>query len=128
MFIGSLQDLLLTNTLQTDWDTYCQSSAELYELWCAGDEAALRERINQENTLPMLPQSIKEHFKTLLEEYDKGMNENRNKKMLNTAISYLEGQRKVFFAVGLAHLLDDTSGLVDGLRQAGYTVELVQYS
>ncbi len=123
-----LQDLLLTNTLQTDWETYCQSSAELYELWCAGNEAALRERINRENTLPMLPQSIKEHFKSLLEEYDKGMNKDRNKKMLNTAITYLEGRQKVFFAVGLAHLLDDTSGLVDSLRQAGYTVELVNYS
>ena len=46
---------------------------------------------------------------------------------LETAISYLESEETVFFAVGLAHLLVD-EGLVDTLREAGYTVELVTYS
>jgi hypothetical protein len=48
--------------------------------------------------------------------------------MLKVAISYLESGETVFYAVGLAHLLDDVNGLVDTLREAGYTVELVQYA
>jgi len=47
--------------------------------------------------------------------------------MLEVAIEYLESDQVVFFAVGLAHLLDDVNGLVDTLRDAGYTVELVAY-
>ena len=48
--------------------------------------------------------------------------------MLKVAIEYLESGKTVFYAVGLAHLLDDQNGLVDALRAAGYTVELVQYA
>ena len=40
---------------------------------------------------------------------------------------YLESGDVVFYAVGLAHLLAE-SGLVQALRDAGYTVELVTYS
>ena len=48
--------------------------------------------------------------------------------MLKKAIEYLESDKVVFYAVGLAHLLDGTNGLVDTLREAGYTVELVTYA
>ena len=48
--------------------------------------------------------------------------------MLKAAINYLESGETIFYAVGLAHLLDDVNGLVDALRNAGYTVELVQYA
>ena len=44
------------------------------------------------------------------------------------AIEYLESGDVVFYAVGLAHLLDSENGLVDTLREAGYTVELVNYA
>ena len=50
----------------------------------------------------------------------------RNKGMLDVAVSYLEGEETVFYAVGLAHLLQE-NGLVDTLREAGYTVEQVIY-
>ena len=46
--------------------------------------------------------------------------------LIKAAKEYLEGDDTVFFAVGLAHLLGET-GLVDALREAGYTVELVEY-
>ena len=48
--------------------------------------------------------------------------------MLKTAIEYLESGEVIFYAVGLAHLLDNTNGLVQALRDAGYTVELVTYN
>ena len=41
-------------------------------------------------------------------------------------ISYLESGDVVFYAVGLAHLLQE-NGLVDALRASGYTVEPVVY-
>ena len=62
----------------------------------------------------------------MYEEYNNAMNLERNRKMLEVAISYLESGETVFFAVGLAHLLVE-EGLVDTLRDAGYTVELVTY-
>lgn len=46
--------------------------------------------------------------------------------MLDVAIEYLESDDVVFYAVGLAHLLAE-DGLVNTLREAGYTVELVSY-
>ena len=65
--------------------------------------------------------------KPLFEEYYKKMSTDRNKGMLDTAIEYLEGDQVIFYAVGMAHLLDSETGLVDALRQAGYTVEKVAY-
>ena len=68
-----------------------------------------------------------EDQKDLIEEYNTAMSYDRNEGMLKVAIDYLESGETVFYAVGLAHLLDDVSGLVNALRDAGYTVELVQY-
>ena len=62
-----------------------------------------------------------------MDEYNKAMDGDRNKGMLEVAKSYLESDQVVFYAVGLAHLLSEDGGLVDALRAAGYTVELVQY-
>ena len=62
------------------------------------------------------------------EEYEKAMSYDRNEGMLEVAKQYLESGDTVFYAVGLAHLLDSNNGLVDTLQQAGYTVELVQFA
>ena len=60
-------------------------------------------------------------------EYNQAIAVQRDELMLEKAIEYLEGEQTVFFAVGLAHVLGET-GLVDALREAGYTVSLVTYS
>ena len=62
----------------------------------------------------------------LYNEYNNAISVDRNEGMLKAAIDYLESGDTVFFSVGLAHLLAD-NGLVNALREAGYTVELVQY-
>ncbi|MBR5570398.1 MAG: TraB/GumN family protein [Oscillospiraceae bacterium] len=126
-----LQELLLTESMGGTVAEYTTGAMELYELWCGGDEAALRERINEEvDTSEMTDEELAEYTAALplLEEYEKGMETDRNTGMLKVAKQYLESGDVVFFAVGLAHLLDDTNGLVDTLRQAGYTVELVTYA
>jgi len=126
-----LQELLLEDSLEYTSAEYCAGVEELYELWCAGDEAALREELSSTvDTESMTDEELAEYEdqKALIDEYNKAMSFDRNKGMLKVAIDYLESGETIFYAVGLAHLLDDVNGLVDALRDAGYTVELVQYA
>ena len=107
-----------------------QDVVELFEMWCAGDEAALREMLSDAvDTSEFTEEELAEYEEELpyIEEYNKSMSYDRNDGMLEVAIGYLESGDVVFYAVGLAHLLNDVNGLVDTLRAAGYTVELVEY-
>ena len=63
----------------------------------------------------------------LLAEYEQALETGRNVDMLAVAEEYLNSGKTVFYAVGLAHLLAD-DGLVNTLRNVGYTVELVTYA
>jgi len=126
-----LQKVLLEDSLEIDALEYIADVQELYELWCAGDEAALREELSDEvDTSEMTEEELAEYEaqKHLIEEYNKAMSYDRNEGMLKVAIDYLESGDVVFYAVGLAHLLNNVNGLVDALRDAGYTVELVSYA
>ena len=117
--------------METTFQEYWEGTQELYELWCAGDEAALRELIADEfePDEDMTEEELAEYEenKHLIEEYEKAIDTDRNEGMLKVAMEYLESGETVFYAVGLAHLLDNTNGLVDTLRANGYTVELVSY-
>jgi len=126
-----LHALLLEDALSGNAEEYFTDVQELYELWCAGDEAALRKELSDEVDFSELTEEEKaeyEEIKHLLEEYNKAMSYDRNDGMLQKAIEYLESGETVFYAVGLAHLLNNVNGLVDTLRAAGYTVELVAYA
>lgn len=116
-----LQEELLKENVYTDPEEYWASVDELYALWCAGDEAALIENLNDDTS------EMTEEEKKLYEEYNKAMMTDRNDGMLDVAKKYLESGDVVFYAVGLAHLLDTNNGLVFTLRDAGYTVTLVEY-
>ena len=125
-----LQILLLQDALTYDAQEYWEDVSELYELWCAGDEEALRKELSNEPDLSELTEEELAEYNAnrhLYDEYNKGMSIDRNEDMLEVAIDYLESDDVVFYAVGLAHLLDETNGLVEALRNAGYTVELVAY-
>ncbi len=126
-FSLDLQILQLESALETSSREYWEKTMDLYEKWCAGDEAVLREAIAlQWDVTDMTPEEIAKQ-KPLFEEYYKKMDTDRNKGMLETAIEYLESDQVIFYAVGLAHLLDENTGLVNALQQAGYTVERVGY-
>lgn len=130
-YSDKLQVKLLEDTMNTSAQEYWDELDELYELWCAGDEAALRAEVsNKVDTSNMTAEELAEYEqnKALIEEYNKAMSYDRNEHMLKVAKEYLESGDTVFYAVGLAHLLDDTNGLVDALREAGYTVEPVTYA
>lgn len=126
-FSDDLQLLLLESAMETTSQEYWEEAMDLYEKWCSGDEATLRELIRHNwDDLDMTEEELTK-CKPLFDEYYKAMDTDRNKGMLNTAVDYLESGKVVFYAVGLAHLLDDSTGLVNTLRQAGYTVEQVAY-
>ena len=120
-YSDALQEMLLEENVYTDPLAYWASVDELYALWCAGDEAALIEEL-KDDTSEMTEEEL-----VLYNEYNKAMMIDRNDGMLNVARQYLESGDVVFYAVGLAHLLDTNNGLVFTLRDAGYTVTLVEY-
>ena len=129
-FSNDLQLMMLGDTVNTDSKEYWTSVMDLYEKWCAGDEAVLREELSDAvDMTDWTEEEIAEYeeMKPLIDEYNKAMSYSRNEGMLKKAIEYLESGDVVFYAVGLAHLLNDVNGLVDALRNAGYTVELVTY-
>lgn len=115
-----LSQLLLTQAINTDSMEYMTALEELYEMWCSGDEAALTEYLNADAPV------MTDEEQKLYEEYNKAMSTDRNAGMVQTAIDYLESGETVFYAVGLAHVLAE-DGLVNALRDAGYTVEIVTY-
>ena len=126
-FSDGLQEALLAESVYTGQRQSNAGTQELFELWCGGDEAALTEAV-QRDTEALTEEDLAEYEKylPLLEEYDKAMIGERNLGMLEAARGYLGGGQTVFYAVGLAHLLSE-GGLVQLLRDAGYTVEPVSY-
>jgi len=126
-FSDGLQERLLMEALTYSRSEYNKEIMELFELWCSGDEEALRKYINDEEDEEEEDTSeMTEEEKALYEEYENAMSTERDINMIEVAKGYLESGKTVFYAVGLAHLLKN-DGLVDGLRAAGYTVELVEY-
>ena len=121
-YSDALQEEMLAGSVGSGPSAYYGSVQELYELWCSGDEAALIEYLAPEDTSEMTEEEL-----ALYEEYTKAMEWDRNAGMLEVAKEYLSSGKTVFFAVGLAHLIAE-DGLVNTLREAGYTVELVTYA
>ena len=119
-FSDALQELLLSESIDTPAAVSNHSTQDLYEMWCAGDEAELIEYLT-DDTSDMTKQE-----QALYNEYNKAISTDRNADMLEVAKGYLESGEVIFYAVGLAHLLVE-DGLVNTLRDAGYTVELVSY-
>ena len=122
-FSDALQELMLKESLEYGQAYYNYSTQELFEMWCRGDESELIEYLNEEAD----DSELTEEEKALYEEYENAMSSSRNDDMLTVAQDYLNSGKTVFYAVGLAHLLAD-DGLVNTLRDAGYTVELVAYA
>ena len=116
-----LQEELLASAVESHPASYYLGVEELFELWCSGDEAALIEYLAPQDTSEMTEEEL-----ALYEEYTQAMEWDRNVGMLDVAKGYLSSGKTVFFAVGLAHLIAE-DGLVNTLRDAGYTVELVTY-
>ena len=126
-----LHEELLAGSVEYTGADHFDGVNELFEMWCEGNEETLREYLSDEvDTSELTEEELAEYEaqKDLLDEYNTAMSYDRNDGMLKKAIEYLESGDVIFYAVGLAHLLNDYNGLVDTLREAGYTVELVPYA
>lgn len=121
-YSDELQAILLKEAISYEPGEYYAGVQELYELWCQGDEEALRAALSDESGL----EDLTEEERRLYDEYQKAMITDRNEYMLSVATEYLRSGNVVFYAVGMAHLIQD-NGLVNALRDAGYTVEAVIY-
>lgn len=119
-FSEELQLMALEDSIAYTVAEYGAEVQELYDLWCAGDETALREKLAEED------EGMTDEERALYQQYMDAMIIRRNEGMLDVAIEYLESGETVFYAVGMAHLLQE-NGLVDTLQAAGYTVEPVTY-
>lgn len=119
-YSDKLQETLLGESVSGSGQASWEGTWELYSLWCAGKEAEMIEYLKDDTS------EMTEEEKELYDEYNTAMSSDRNKGMLEVAKKYLESDEVVFYAVGLAHLLAE-DGLVNTLRDAGYTVELVEY-
>ena len=99
------------------------STANLFEAWCRGDYDELCALVNEEyDTSDMTEEELEAY-----EEYMKALVEDRDALMLEKAKEYLESGETVFYAVGLAHIIGEDTGLIFTLENAGYTVEKVDY-
>lgn len=123
-FSDGLQQILLVSTLGSSRNEYNESVLALYELWFSGDEEALIQYLRESSEEE---EEMDEETRQCMEEYTNAMSTERDIDMVAVAKEYLQSGKTVFYAVGLAHLLAE-DGLVDSLRAAGYTVELVDFA
>lgn len=121
-FSDELNLLLIESTLD-NLELYGESIDELYSVWLQGDYDQIVEVLTEESEDT---DELTEEQAALLEDYYDKMLTQRNLGMRDKALEWLEAGDKVFFAVGAAHLVDE-GGLVELLREAGFTVEQVSY-
>ena len=117
-----VQEMMLSEAITATRQEYLNGSYELYEAWCEGDEEALIQRLAAMDEEERA--ELDEDELAIYDEYHQKMEVERNAAMVEVAKGYLAEGRKVFFAVGLAHLLGE-GGLVHALRDAGFTVTLI---
>jgi uncharacterized protein YbaP (TraB family) len=86
----------------------------LYSLWLSGDRDTFWMAIGAEPALEGA------------DAYNTALVDDRNRTMAEKATEYLASGRTVFFAVGAAHMANET-GIVQLLIDAGYTVEEIRY-
>ncbi len=123
---ANFSDELMEIMLAAEIDSYnnISEAKEQYEvlldLWASGDEAALREYLSEGDS-----EFDSAEDEALYNEYNNAMIVNRNKLMTDYADDALNSGEEVFICVGAAHVVGD-GGMVDMLRNRGYTVELVK--
>lgn len=122
-FSEELQEILLSEAVNTQVENYSKGLNELYEAWIAGDIKLLEALALGE--APVGDFTDKE--KKLIDEYNKEMITDRNIGMFNKAKEYLKDNMEVFYVVGEAHMIGE-NGIVKLLTDAGYTVERVSYN
>lgn len=122
-FSHDVLELNLYNSVYYPRSYFRADNIEMFDAWCKGDKSKLSEIINE----PADFTGMTDEQIAAYEEYTKAITDDRDALMLEKAKEYLASGETVFYSVGLAHLLDKETGLLNTLEEAGYTVELVEY-
>ncbi len=129
-----LQYEMLANAPDAFYEFYIKFSIEnetesvlgtkmLYEYWLNGDEKTLETTLGAEGAGTGLTPEIEK----LINDFNYKLVDERNVGMINKADEYFTSGKNVFYVVGLAHMVGD-KGIAQGLRDKGYSVEIVNYS
>lgn len=121
-YSDQVQQMLLAQSLNGSRNDSLAATYALYELWCDGDEQALIDRVAAMSDEER--ENVDADDLAIYDEYHSKMEVERNQAMLDVARGYLDSGKTVFFAVGIAHMLGE-AGLVQALRDEGYTVTLI---
>lgn len=122
-FSEKLQAMIMEETVDASRYSKNLGAGELFDLWCRGDEEEIQTFFEEEEEED---KDLTEEEQAMVDEYNYAMMEKRNAEMVEKAREYMDSDQVVFFAVGLAHLMGE-DGLLNCLRQAGYTVEQVAF-
>lgn len=120
-FSDEVQALVLESSVEgyENAEEYCAELTVMMEAWMAGDEAVFAQIADTSfETEDPADQA-------LLEEYQYTMETERNIGMTDFAVEALEDGEEIFICVGAAHVVGE-GGMVEMLRELGYTVELVR--
>ena len=123
--LGSFSEALQVLMLQSSVNSYGQPEKvkadldEMMDMWYKGDETEFTSYLARDS------KNDNEVVAALMEEYNKAMFTDRNKKMTDYAVRQLRKGKKVFICVGAAHVIGD-DGMVKRLRDLGYKVEAVR--
>ncbi len=93
----------------------------LYSIWKKGNTDTYQALSSNSDA------GISEEESKMNEEYNNMMLGERNKKMIDTAVAYLETDKDVFYVVGFAHMVGQDN-IIDALKNMGYSVTRVEYS
>jgi len=123
-----LQDYMLRSSILY-MDVAIDNLRAIFDAYRRGDEAGIMEQVYsdlEDYEFDDLEPEEAAELKRMVENYFNQLYTERNIKMAERAESYLEEGRTVFYVVGVAHMLGDT-GIVNLLREAGYTVTQIIY-
>ncbi len=116
------QEIILKNSVDDEYlEEFLEGTDDLYALWKKGDITGFEYLMDGSETEGMTDEELKAY-----EEYNKMLMTDRNENMVEVADSYLKSGKKVFYVVGLAHMLE-RDNIIDGLRDLGYTVTQIEY-
>ncbi len=119
-FSSDLQELLLYNSLITDYEENLVQTEEMLDLWKKGDIEGLELLLNAEEELTE-EDVIDVDIESLVDEYNTKLVTERNIAMTDKVEELLKGNKDVFYIVGSAHMIGE-DGIVDLLQKRGYTV------
>lgn len=122
-----LQLYMIEQTID-EQDSYNDDLNALYNAYISGNEEELIKYALVD--MSELENEVLDDYEKIivsqLKDYNDAMVYDRNKNMAKAAIKYMESGKNVFLVVGAAHMIGE-GGIVSLLRQAGYTVNEVNY-